>query len=627
MPPSEWREGDQERSLEMEPAMPQTALPANPGKQFRGTGEELSGLVVLMSNIHAEIIQRFDQQDTVLQQLTAAKRPLFPVAAMASGSEASSANVSVGCSDASGNSRDQPRRKKNDKKKPTLFSTFTQFDLQKRDKAMNAEENYESEVPPSSVHQVSWARRVVDDTRFDVFFAAVVITNSLFIGVDVQMNPSAYGARPLWIQIAQFVYTILFSVEFAMRVAAFGKQYFCSSEWAWGFLDLFIVVTSWWELFVEMWYTFAEDESSFESFGGLTGLKAFRIVRLTRIVKTVRLMRIFRFVLALRTLIHSILHTLKSLFWALVLLVLIVYVFALIFTQSVADHLTDESAHELSEENLEASRKYFGTLMSTMLSLFMTVTDGVSWEKVIAPLGAISWIWSSFFLFYVAFTYFAVLNVLTGVFCQSAIESAQNDHATAIQSMIANKEAHLTKVRALFNQLGTDERSVITFRQFEDKINSDEVREYFETLGLDVWDAWSFFKLLDRDGGGSVEIEEFLKGCLRFRGQARAIDIGQLIHDQEWMIRNQGRFQTYMEVELGKLKKSLTAMTTMLVGKPRKTVSPNNAAAAAHDSENDGNGLSSPRITGKPATLLSSDDDATGASFEAGITNRVRLGS
>lgn len=67
--------------------------------------------------------------------------------------------------------------------------------------------------------------------------------------------------------------------------------------------------------------------------------------------------------------------------------------------------------------------------------------------------------------------------------------------------------------------------------------------------------------------------------------------------------------------------------TTMLVGKPRKTVSPNNAAAAAHDSENDGNGLSSPRITGKPATLLSSDDDATGASFEAGITNRVRLGS
>ena len=67
--------------------------------------------------------------------------------------------------------------------------------------------------------------------------------------------------------------------------------------------------------------------------------------------------------------------------------------------------------------------------------------------------------------------------------------------------------------------------------------------------------------------------------------------------------------------------------TTALLGKPLKTVSPNNGAAAAHDTENDGNGLNSPQITGKPATLLSSDDDDTGASFETGITNRVRLGS
>ena len=61
-----------------------------------------------------------------------------------------------------------------------------------------------------------------------------------------------------------------------------------------------------------------------------------------------------------------------------------------------------------------------------------------------------------------------------------------------------------------------------------------------------------------------VEIEEFLKGCLRFRGQAKAIDIGQLLHDQvlltsfsrcyvkcfqEWLITNQGRFQTYVEAQ------------------------------------------------------------------------------
>ena len=33
--------------------------------------------------------------------------------------------------------------------------------------------------------------------------------------------------------------------------------------------------------------------------------------------------------------------------------------------------------------------------------------------------------------------------MLTGVFCQSAVESAQNDHANVVQSMLANKEAHV----------------------------------------------------------------------------------------------------------------------------------------------------------------------------------------
>ena len=28
-----------------------------------------------------------------------------------------------------------------------------------------------------------------------------------------------------------------------------------------------------------------------------------------------------------------------------------------------------------------------------------------------------------------------------------------------------------------------------------------------------VWDAWTFFKLLDMDSGGAVEVEEFLMGC------------------------------------------------------------------------------------------------------------------
>ena len=59
--------------------------------------------------------------------------------------------------------------------------------------------------------------------------------------------------------------------------------------------------------------------------------------------------------------------------------------------------------------------------------LFMSITGGVSWEEVLGPLNAISFVWVVLYLFYIAFThlggeavptrprYFAVLNVLTAV--------------------------------------------------------------------------------------------------------------------------------------------------------------------------------------------------------------------
>ena len=42
--------------------------------------------------------------------------------------------------------------------------------------------------------------------------------------------------------------------------------------------------------------------------------------------------------------------------------------------------------------------------------------------------------------------------------------------------------------------------------------------------------------------GGAVEVEEFLLGCLRLRGQARAMDIAKLSFDQHWLIKSQGKF-------------------------------------------------------------------------------------
>ncbi|CAE7835317.1 Scn10a [Symbiodinium necroappetens] len=228
----------------------------------------------------------------------------------------------------------------------------------------------------------------------------------------------------------------------------------------------------------------------------------------------------------------------------------------------------------MSESDEYRANSYFGSLIETMLSLFMSISDGVSWENVISPLLHISPVWGILYTFYVSFIYFAVLNVLTAVFCQTAIESAQNDHATAIHSIMAHKESHLEKIRILFSELGDERSDVITYAMLERKMMAPETQRYFESLGLEIWDVWTFFKLLDHDQDGNVHLEQFLEGCLRLRGQASSVDVARLIHDQTWLISTQGSFQSFVETELRSLRQELR---TSKAASPGPSRSPNRA--------------------------------------------------
>ncbi len=79
--------------------------------------------------------------------------------------------------------------------------------------------------------QPGCVKRIVSHAGFDFFFAFVVLTNSVFIGVEVQLGLENQGERPLGIYIFQYAYTLLFSLELAMRLWADCRYFLCSEEW------------------------------------------------------------------------------------------------------------------------------------------------------------------------------------------------------------------------------------------------------------------------------------------------------------------------------------------------------------------------------------------------------------
>ena len=126
---------------------------------------------------------------------------------------------------------------------------FSQADLKLRESAdhaqgINSRRRFASCKGTSLDHMKSpencW-QWLVGHPLFDWFFATVVLLNAVFIGVDVQMSIGSMEIRPMQIQVMQYCFTALFTIELALRFVANGVRLFCLEDWMWSLLDVFIV--------------------------------------------------------------------------------------------------------------------------------------------------------------------------------------------------------------------------------------------------------------------------------------------------------------------------------------------------------------------------------------------------
>lgn len=372
---------------------------------------------------------------------------------------------------------------------------------------------------------------LVEAWQFEAFFALVIITNSVFIGVTIQLESledSVYDKTAIF--VIQLAYSSLFTVELLLRIGAAGpRKYFCAHHTAWNWFDTLIVVSALYEL-VAMLLDEKFSAGSSEGEAGQSGiassagsnLRILRVLRLTRLTRIFRVLRVVRFVRPLQTLVHAIFQTVRALLWALLLLFLINYMFAILFTDVVNGFA---ASSQLNGAEQAALQKLFGTLQSSTLTLFMSISGGLSWMEATDPLMNIGWLWVYAFCTYVAFSLFAVLNVMTGVFCQSAIKGAERDQEMAVQNLLLDTEKLRGLLAKLFNKMDDSHTGTLTLSDIEKHFDDEEVRALFETLELKATDAWTLFQSIDHNEDFKINLEEFLNGCVELRGPAKAVDL------------------------------------------------------------------------------------------------------
>jgi len=375
-----------------------------------------------------------------------------------------------------------------------------------------------------------WASWLLDTQTAHIFFGLVVVSNSIFLGVQLEYyaNTKDYSSSADLFMSLHLVYAVLFTVEVCLHLLAEGiVHYLWSEDWAWNWLDGFVVTSSWVELTIDLL-----------SGGGSSGransnLRALRLLRVGRLFRVVRIIRVVKFFRSLRTLVHSLVGTLRSLFWALLLLFLIIYIFGILFTDTVVDHLIEqesvfESLTQKEKDYLLSLDDYFGSLYRSTITLFQTISDGVTWNApadALTSIGDMGLFWVQLYHFYIAFCSFAVLNVMTGVFCNSAIKAAESDHEMVVQSLVQTRQELRDQVSLLFYQIDERGHGQISFTDFEKLFGDEGVKAFFEALQIGAVDAWTLFTTLDKDGDHTISVDEFTERCMQLHGPAKSADL------------------------------------------------------------------------------------------------------
>lgn len=389
-------------------------------------------------------------------------------------------------------------------------------------------------------------KRVVQGWRFNTVIGLLILLNGILIGAssDLQVRCAFLDEGEVCdrhmteaLDLSNTMFTVVFSLELAVRVFVSRLEFYRAEGWQWNVMDTIVVVIS------------LLEEAAFA--GGSFNLKYVRLLRLSRLVRTVRMVRTLPFFMTLRTMLNAIMNSLSSFLWAMVLVWFTLFMFAVAFTQGAAQYAESATAAQANKDFLKT---FFPSLGMTLLTLFMCITGGLNWWEVIEALSDIHALFGVLFAFYICLMVLALLNIVTGIFVNEALELAKMDRDFMTKIELDRRQADIEKLDYVFRSVDVSRTGKINLEQFLVHMDNVEVKALFTVMGLDYSDLLAFFEALDVGGHSQLTREEFVMGCMNLRGSAKTLDIATLMRENKRIMERLENHSTRLEAHLNALE-------------------------------------------------------------------------
>jgi len=356
---------------------------------------------------------------------------------------------------------------------------------------------------------MNWCRvqvaKALKSNTWDLFTGVVVLMDITFTCVDIDYR--AMGAEvPGWVEVASSLCLLLYVLELLANLMSRDPSFL---KEGWTQLDILIILSG------VVQIIFDSVGMSADSFALL------RILRVVRILRLLRLFRKFAMLKELRKLLLMATSCFKTLFWS----------FLFCFVCMVAWSMLAVEMLRLDMEVLKAEgvwqdcsfcQQALSNVMNANLLLFKTVVALDSWGLVAVPLIQYNPIAAVIFCGSQLSIVFGVLNLIVAVVVDQFAEQRTKDVQNMATELEEEADEEFRRLDKMFQLIDGDGDGELTLPELLDGASkSKEFQNRLRVMDIDQADLHQLFGMLDSDGGGTIDPEEFKQTLTRWNFDAK----------------------------------------------------------------------------------------------------------
>eukprot|EP00929_Paragymnodinium_shiwhaense_P068413 TRINITY_DN3439_c0_g1_i1.p1 TRINITY_DN3439_c0_g1~~TRINITY_DN3439_c0_g1_i1.p1 ORF type:complete len:989 (-),score=223.09 TRINITY_DN3439_c0_g1_i1:260-3226(-) len=366
---------------------------------------------------------------------------------------------------------------------------------------------------------------------FEYMTLIVISFNAFWIAVETDHTDSALLTdTPMEFQLVGHAICFYFTGEITIRWLAFQSK--CNAfKDAWFCIDFSLVVV----LILETWVvtlvvklaTLSGEEIS----NGLKNMSIVRMLRLLRLARMARLARLIRALPELMILIKGMIMAMRTVFFTIILLSLVIYIFAIVMTQTAS--------------NTAMGQMFFadvGTSASTLLLHGCFVDD---FAEIVKEAGRENLLFAAVLVVFVLVASLTIMNMLVGVLVE----------VVSVTASVEKEELQVgwvkQRIEKTLASLDSDSDGAISREEFKQLLYEPTAAKALHEVGVDVVSLVDYANYIFEEGD-VLSFADFMECVLQLRGQNTAT-VKDIVDLRKVVVQEVSQLKLNLEAHLSQM--------------------------------------------------------------------------